>query len=251
MEHSDMLMQPIAIVCGSATPVGGALVTRMHGSGMAVITIDFPELVAHPAAALRLTGDLAEERDWTVFAQDVQRRGLRPAMLAYAVSEIDGPATLPDLDLADWDRVVTRNLRGAYLACKHLFPLMRRPGAAVLLATVLASWDARADLAALSASSGGMLALANSLALSGAPLDIRVNTVCCPAPLPSGDDAIRRRALDRIPLGRATSPDDMVEAIIFLLSDDASYLTGSSLVVDGGQSLQSWSNAPDGPYSQL
>jgi NAD(P)-dependent dehydrogenase (short-subunit alcohol dehydrogenase family) len=251
MEHPDMLMQPIAIICGSATAVGGALAARMHGSGMAVITIDFPELAAHPAAALRLTGDLAEERDWIVFAQDIQRRGLRPAMLAYAVSEIGVPATLPDLDSADWDRVVARQLRGAYLACKRLFPLMRRPSAAVLLATVLAGWDARADLAALSASSGGMLALANSLALSGAPLGMRVNTVCCPAPLPSGDDAIRRRALDRIPLGRATSPDDVVEAIMFLLSDDASYLTGSSLVVDGGQSLQSWSNAPDAPYSQL
>jgi NAD(P)-dependent dehydrogenase (short-subunit alcohol dehydrogenase family) len=241
-------MQPIAIVCGSDTPVGGALAARMHDSGTSVITIDLLGAAAHPAAALRLAGDLAEERDWIAFAQDIQGRGLRPAMLAYAVSEAGDPAPLPDLDQADWERIVARNLRGAYLACKHLFPLMRRPGAAVLLATVLAGWDTRADLAALSASSGGVLALAQSLALSGAPLGLRVNTVCCPAPLPSGDDAVRRRALGRIPLGRATSPDDVVDAMMFLLSDEASYLTGSSLVVDGGQSLQSWSNAPDAPY---
>jgi NAD(P)-dependent dehydrogenase (short-subunit alcohol dehydrogenase family) len=171
-------------------------------------------------------------------------------MLAYAISESDGPA-LPDLDQADWDRVVSRNLRGAYLACKHLFPLLCRPGAVVLLASVLAVGDARADLVALSASSGGMLALARSLALSGAPLGVRVNTVCCPAPQPSDGDAVHDRALGRIPLGRATGPDDLVDAMLFLLSDDASFLTGSSLVVDGGQSLQSWSNAPDVPYSQL
>jgi NAD(P)-dependent dehydrogenase (short-subunit alcohol dehydrogenase family) len=171
-------------------------------------------------------------------------------MLAYATSEAGVPQALVNLGQADWDRVMARNLRGVYLACKHVFPLMRRPAAAVLLSTVLAGWDARADLAALSASSGGVLALAQSLALSGAPLGVRVNTVVCPAP-PPADEASRRRALGRISLGRATSPDDIADAMMFLLSDDAGYLTGSSLVVDGGQSLQSWSNAPDLPYSEL
>ena len=251
MEHLDTRLQASAIVCGSDTPVGGALASRLHGSGAQVITIDLPGGAAHPAAALRLIGDLADERDWRGFAQAIQGHGLSPAMLAYTISESDGPAPLPDLDQADWDRVISRNLRGAYLACKHLFPLLRRPGAVVLLATVLADRDARADLAALSASSGGMLALARSLALSGAPLGVRVNTICCPAPLPSDAAALGDRARERIPLGRATSPDDVVDAMLFLLSDDASYLTGSSLVVDGGQSLQSWSNAPDLPYSQL
>jgi NAD(P)-dependent dehydrogenase (short-subunit alcohol dehydrogenase family) len=251
MEHLDTRMQASAIVCGSDTPVGGALVSRLHGSGTQVITIDLPGGAVHPAAVLRLAGDLADERDWRSFTQAIQGHSLNPAMLAYTISESERPAPLLDLEQADWDRVVSRNLRGAYLACKHLFPLLRRPGAAVLLASVLAAGDARADLAALSASSGGMLALARSLALSGAPLGVRVNTVCCPAPQPSDSDAVHDQALGRIPLGRATGPDDLADAMMFLLSDDASYLTGSSLVVDGGQSLQSWSNAPDVPYSQF
>jgi len=96
-----------------------------------------------------------------------------------------------------------------------------------------------------------MLALAQSLALSGAPLGVRVNTVCCPAPQPPDGDAVHGQTLGRIPLGRATGPSDLADAMMFLLSDDAGYLTGSSLVVDGGQSLQSWSNAPNVPYSQL
>ena len=251
MGDLDTRLQASAIVCGSDTPVGGALVSRLYGSGTQVITIDLPGGAAHPAAALRLAGDLADERDWRVFGQAIQGCGLSPAMLAYAISETDGPALLPDLDQADWDRVVSRNLRGAYLACKHVFPLLHRPGGAVLLATVLAGCDARADLAALSASSGGILALARSLALSGAPLGVRVNSVCCPAPQPSDSETVRGRGLERIPLGRATGPDDLVDAMMFLLSDDASYLTGSSLVVDGGQSLQSWSNAPDASYSEI
>jgi NAD(P)-dependent dehydrogenase (short-subunit alcohol dehydrogenase family) len=250
MEHEQAHVQSVAIVCGSDTPIGGALIARLHESGTPVITIDLPETGAHPAAMLRLSGNFAEERDWIACAQDIHGRGLQPAMFAYAISEASDPIALADLEQAEWDRIMARNLRGVYLACKHLFPLMRRPSAAVLLSTVLAGWDARADLAALSASSGGVLALAQSLALSAAPIGVRVNTVCCPAPL-SADESIRRRALGRIPLGRATSPGDVADAMMFLLSDDASYLTGSSLIVDGGQSLQSWSNAPDLPYSEL
>jgi NAD(P)-dependent dehydrogenase (short-subunit alcohol dehydrogenase family) len=251
MEHLDTRLQASAIICGSGTPVGSALAARLHDSGTHVITIDLSGGATYPQAALQLAGNLADERDWRVFAQAIQDCSLSPAMLAYAICESDGPVPLLDLDLADWNRVVSRNLRGAYLACKHLFPLLRWPGAAVLLASVLAAGDARADLAALSASSGGMLALARSLALSGAPLGVRVNTVCCPAPQPPDGDAVHGQTLGRIPLGRATGPNDLADAMMFLLSDDAGYLTGSSLVVDGGQSLQSWSNAPDVPYSQL
>ena len=68
--------------------------------------------------------------------------------------------------------------------------------------------------------------------------------VCGPAPLPA-DSALRQQALGRIPLGRATAAEDLVDAIMFLLSDDAAHVTGTALVVDGGQSLQSWSNAPN------
>src|SRR5688500_2744662 len=66
--YPDMTMQPIAIVCGSNTPVGGALAARLHGSGTSIITIDLPG-AAHPNAALQLAGNLADERDWRVFAQ--------------------------------------------------------------------------------------------------------------------------------------------------------------------------------------
>lgn len=235
-------MQPIAIVCGSATPVGGALAARLQATGAQVLAIDFAGAPAHPAATLQLAGNLAEAADWRGFAHELQARGLGPTMLAYTAGAGAGPATLDQLEQAAWDAVIERELRGAYLACKHMFPLMRRPGAAVLLATALAGWDARADMVAQSASSGGTLALAQSLALAGAPLGVRVNTVCWPAPQPG------QARLDRIPLGRATAPDDVADAIMFLLSDDASYLTGSALLVDGGQSLQSWSNAPDGSY---
>jgi NAD(P)-dependent dehydrogenase (short-subunit alcohol dehydrogenase family) len=236
-------MQPTAIICGSATPVGQALATRMQAEGMLVIAIDPPGTLAAPDAALTLVAAIAAEQDWAQAVQTFLDRGLRPSMLAYTLYEPGDPTALHDLDPVAWDQVMSNNLRGAYLACKQILPHMVGPGAVVLLASVLAGWDARADLAALSASSGGVLALAQSLALTAAPLDLRVNVVCAPGPLPA-DSALRQQALDRIPLGRATAAEDLVDAIIFLLSDDAAHVTGTALVVDGGQSLQSWSNAP-------
>lgn len=246
MEEQKPPTQPAAIVCGSATPIGAVLAERLRAVGAPVIAIDFAGEAGYAAAALSLNGDLADEQVWGDFSQQIRQSGLHPATLAYAVSQSDQPSSLAELRQDDWDRVVERNLRGAYLACKHLFLLLARPGAAVLLASQLGAWDARADAAALSASGGGLLALTRSLALSGAPLGVRVNAVACAAPLPAGwSDEQRRRALGRIPLGRATSPEDVADTMLFLLSDDASYLTGSELLVDGGQSLQSWSNAPD------
>jgi len=112
------------------------------------------------------------------------------------------------------------------------------------------AFAASGGMAALSASGGCVLALAQSLALGGAPIGVRVNTICYGLLAPSeraAPEEQMRAAVRRIPLGRATSPADVVDAIMFLLSPDASYLTGSTLVVDGGQSLQSWSNAPDAP----
>src|SRR5258706_4102470 len=113
MEQLDPRWKPGALVGGRDPPVGGALVSRLYGSGTQVITIDLPGGAAHPAAALRLVGDLADERDWRVFAQAIQGYSLSPALLAYTISESDGPALLPDLDQADWELVVSRNLRGA------------------------------------------------------------------------------------------------------------------------------------------
>jgi NAD(P)-dependent dehydrogenase (short-subunit alcohol dehydrogenase family) len=126
-------------------------------------------------------------------------------------------------------------------------PLMTGGNAAIVfLASVLAGWDTRAEAARYSASQAGLLALMRSLALSGGPDAIRVNAVGLGLVADDQDSqtALPLEILGRIPLGRAASPDDIVDAILFLLSRDAGHISGSTLVVDGGQSLQSWSNAP-------
>lgn len=239
---ADQLAQPVcAVICGAATPVGAALAERLLAAGAELVAIDLAGAPELPGAALRLAGNLASELEWRGFAASIAARGLRPSMLAYALSENDLPGGL------SWDEVIDRNLRGAYLACEHLLPVMGRPAAVALLASALGAFDTRGDLPALAASGGGLLALTRALAARAAPY-VRFNAVCAPPPPQPWAAESPARELARIPLGRATAPADIADALAFLLSDDAGYLTGSELLVDGGQSLQSWSNAPDESY---
>jgi NAD(P)-dependent dehydrogenase (short-subunit alcohol dehydrogenase family) len=241
--------QRVAIVCGSDTPIGAALVARLLASDTAVVTLDLAPAAQLAGVRLGLRGDLLAESTWTRFASALRSQHLKPAWLVSTLQSSDAPLQALDLPEQRWNDVLAHNLRSAYLACKHLMPLMEQDGGAiVLLASVYGEWDVRAQAAAQSASDAGVRALARTLALSGGPANIRVNTVCyglLAQPEQVAQSAGLRAATQRIPLGRATSPDDIVDAILFLLSPDASYLTGSALVVDGGQSLQSWSNAPD------
>lgn len=241
--------RPVAVVCGSDTSVGSALVARMHRDGIGVVTVDMPGTVASPSVALALEGELGEETAWADIQARIREGGKAPGMLIHAAGVSEGPVRPLELEQAGWDSVLTQNLRSAYLACKYMMPAMTAGGAVVLLGSVTGTLDTRAEAAAFSASQAGLLALMRSLALSGAP-DVRVNAVCIGViGGPGVPDAVLSQAQRRIPLGRATVPEDAVDAIMFLLSEDASYFTGTTLVVDGGQSLQSWSNAPDEPYS--
>jgi NAD(P)-dependent dehydrogenase (short-subunit alcohol dehydrogenase family) len=230
-------------------PIGEALVARLLASGTSVATADFAPVVEQNGALLQLHGDLGSESAWHAVATTISAKGLAPTGLVFALHTSDAPLPLFELPQARWDAVYGHNLRSAYLACKHLLPLMGQlGGAVVLLASVYAGWDVRAEAAAQSVSEAGLLALARTLALSAGPSGVRVNAVCygllaCPKQV--ARDARLQQAVSRIPLGRATSPDDVADAVEFLLSPDARHITGSTLVVDGGQSLQSWSNAPE------
>jgi NAD(P)-dependent dehydrogenase (short-subunit alcohol dehydrogenase family) len=119
---------------------------------------------------------------------------------------------------------------------------MSEGSAIVLVASVLAEWDTRPDVD-FAASQAGLLALTRAQALAGGSLGVRANAVCVGL-VTDPPDALSPEVRGRIPLGRAASPEEVVDAIQFLLSPDSSHISGSTLVVDGGQSLQSWSNTP-------
>jgi NAD(P)-dependent dehydrogenase (short-subunit alcohol dehydrogenase family) len=239
-------VSPVAIVCGSDSLVGRALISRLGDERWRIITVDPPGAVPHHAAETRLHGPLEETATWEALQARLRDDGLTPRAFVHAVSGFASPDSSLGADQTCRETAFCDVVRGAALGCEHVMPLMTGGNAAIVfLASVLAGWDTRAEAARYSASQAGLLALTRSLALTGATDAIRVNAVGLGL---VADDQESQTAppeiLGRIPLGRAASPDDIVDAILFLLSRDAGHISGSTLVVDGGQSLQSWSNAP-------
>ena len=176
--------------------------------------------------------------------------------MLFANAGITHEDTVQEMPVATWDEVIRVNLRGVFLTCKHALPaLIASRGAIVTMASSMAGWDTLPAGAAYMASKEGVSGLTKSLALQLGAYGIRVNAVC-PGVIQTrlgfeeGDDEARWQAkydafARRIPLRRVGQPEDVAAAVAFLASDDARHITGSMLLIDGGQTLQSWSNAPD------
>ena len=162
-----------------------------------------------------------------------------------------------ETSVEDWDRLLAINLRGVFLGCKYGLPALIKTGSGVIInmASTMAGWDASYGGGAYMASKEAVAGLTKNLALEAAQYGIRVNAVC-PGIIRTdlsfeqkgqGDRAdFFRRFEQRIPLRRVGMPEDVAGPVVFLASDAARHITGAMLLVDGGQTIQSWANAPDG-----
>ena len=148
-----------------------------------------------------------------------------------------------ELDEETFDRHLDINLKGPFLSCQAVLPAMKRQGRGSIV--LFSSTIARAGSikgAHYAASKGGVLGLMRSLALETAREGIRVNAISpgvTDTPMPRGhasDEAVYAKAA-KVPLGRIGQPDDMAQAVLFLLGEDSSYVTGQDLRVSGGANL--------------
>ena len=153
---------------------------------------------------------------------------------------------LTELAPPDWDIILDTNLKGVYLVCKHALPPMiaQGCGAVVNVASYLGTFGARETSPAYNASKAGVVALTRSLALQMGPHGVRVNAVCPGFVITPLNEHLIHDAPDPVakeqemarpyPLGRLGRPGDVAAAILFLASDEAAWITGASLLVDGG-----------------
>ncbi len=141
-----------------------------------------------------------------------------------------------------WELTMAVNLKGVFLGCKYGIPALRRAGGGVVIntASFVAVLGAATPQVAYTASKGGVLAMSRELAIVHARENIRVNALC-PGPLRTellmsylNTDEKKKRRLVHIPMGRFGEAKEMAKAALFLASDDSSYLTGSTFLMDGG-----------------
>jgi len=170
----------------------------------------------------------------------VERWGRIDVLFANAAVQINNP--LAETTEEDWDETIDVNLKGAFLCCKHVIPVMReqKQGSIVICSSGHA-FETYPNYTAYAATKGGLVAFMRAAALDCAPYGIRVN---CIIPGATDSPLLRyhlrncpedeQRILASIPLRRFATPEDIAKGVRFLASSDASYITGTWLAVDGG-----------------
>jgi 3-oxoacyl-[acyl-carrier protein] reductase len=235
------LSSKLAVVTGGANGIGFAAAELLAAAGASVVIFDLER--ENPQQAARQIGA-------TGYIVDVTRRESLDAAFAAAGTPdvvianagIAAEADLLEHTTESWERIVSVNLTGAFHTVQAAARLMkpRRAGAIVLTASTN-SYDGEARLAAYNASKAGLLGLVHTAANELGPFQIRVNAVC-PGLIRTrlterhfSNPEVLRDYFRQIPLGRGGEPAEVAQAMVFLASNLASFITGATLLIDGGQ----------------
>src|ERR1700733_3347296 len=244
------LQDKVAIISGAASGMGAATARRFAQEGAKVIVADMLEEDGHKVASditrangaaefLRL--DVTNEADWeSVVAATVAKFGRLDILVNNA--GISGSAVIDMLDTDAWDRLMQVNARGGFLGTKYAVLEMKKTGggAIVNLSSISGNTGQTMTHMGYNASKGAVRTLTKSTAVQFGRDGIRANSVhpgLMPPMRTSGataDPEVRAKMLKGVPLRRAGEIDEVANAVLFLASDEASYITGAELYVDGG-----------------
>ncbi|MEA2164580.1 MAG: hypothetical protein QOK37_2707 [Thermoanaerobaculia bacterium] len=246
------LTDKVALITGGGSGIGKASCLLFAKEGAKVVVVDLKLDTAEATAnEIRNVGG-----DARAFAADVSKAKDAEGMVRFA-EESYGKLNVvfnnagvfhPDDDSvtntseAIWDMVINVNLKGVFLGCQYAIPALLRAGGGSIIntASFVAIMGAAAPQIAYTASKGGVLAMTREIAVEFARKNIRANSLC-PGPVETpllaellSDPARRNRRLVHIPMGRFARAEEMANAALFLASDESSFVTATSFLVDGG-----------------
>jgi NAD(P)-dependent dehydrogenase (short-subunit alcohol dehydrogenase family) len=253
-----LLQGKVSLITGAGSGIGRGIALRFAQEGASVGVLDIQD-----DACRRVVAEIQQEGGQAVAlpadvtrADDVKRavelltHTFGPPTVLVHNAGVMPEGTIDQTSERDWDRVFAVNVKGAYLACREVVPLMRRAGGgSIVLMASLTGLNGLPGLAAYSATKGALISLARAMAIDHAREGIRVNSVS-PGTIDSPmlhhavavthNPEATRRAFDEVqPRGRVGTIAEAVNVFAFLASDQASFISGANISVDGGMSVKS------------
>ena len=241
-----------AIVTGGASGFGAGIVRKFIAEGAKVMVADINGAAAEAFAnefgggAIGHQVDVSKDESVAAMAKSALAAFGQVDILVNNAGVTHLPSAMEDVSEADFDRVISVNVKSVYLTAKHLVPHMKARGkGAILNVASTGGVSPRPRLSWYNASKGWMITATRGMAIELAPAGVRVNAinpVAGETPLLKsfmGEDTpdIRAKFLASIPIGRFSTPEDMGNAACFLCSDEASMITGVAMEVDGGRCI--------------
>ena len=236
------LKDKIVLITGASGAIGGAVAAAVTSAGGLAVTSDLKA-----GNGIDFALDVTSEPDWQRVTAEIAAKHGRLDGLVNAAG-IAAVGSIEKIDFATWRRVLSINLDGTFLGCKYGFPLLRKQGGSIVNLSSVLGLVGSSNLAAYTASKGGVSLLTKSVALNGARYKppIRCNAVC-PAFIagPMVDEiaggggtrdpaAVQQKLANDIPLQRLGEPEEVAALCAFLLSDEAAFITGADVPIDGG-----------------